>query len=63
MANLMPPGNCHAKGLDGDGKVALASNRNSTISRSLEMFSSQAWSPARFEVFELEGRPDPIICS
>ncbi|MGH9832452.1 MAG: sigma-54 interaction domain-containing protein [Blastocatellia bacterium] len=24
---------------------------------------SQAWSPAQFDIFELEGRPDPIICS
>src|SRR5574341_1237733 len=64
MANLVPPpGNCHAWDFDGEEKAAFALSRNSTISRSLEIFSSQAWSPAQFEVFELEGWPDPIICS
>jgi hypothetical protein len=29
---------------------------------SVPLFLS-AWSPAQFDIFELEGRPDPIICS
>jgi DNA-binding NtrC family response regulator len=60
----MPPaGNCSVGSFNGDEEVIFDSNRNSTISTLSQMPSSQFWPSARFEVFEVEGRPDPIICS